>query len=60
MMVALRIDSFWTEEGSEINAERFNFRHLMFHQVMNFNFLYRRCMDFVEKYYNWLTKQQSQ
>ncbi len=57
MKVALKILSFWTEEGSELNSLRFEYKHLMFHQVMDFNFLYRRTMRFVEKYYQWLPSQ---
>lgn len=29
----------------------------MFHEVMDFNFLYRRTMKFVEEYYDWLPTQ---
>jgi hypothetical protein len=57
MEVALKIFSFWAENGSDINGLRSQYKHLMFHEVLNFNNLYRRSIKFVEQYNEWLSQQ---
>ncbi len=58
MKIALKITSFWTENSSDMNGLRFKYKHMMFHQIMDFNFLYRQSMAFVEAYNEWLPTQE--
>ncbi len=51
MKVARKIFSFWDEAISDLNVDRHNYKHLMFHQVMYRNDFYRKTVIFVKKYY---------
>jgi hypothetical protein len=36
-----------------INAQTFNFKHMMFHEIIgNRNYLYRRCVKWIKYYYS--------
>ncbi len=54
MEVARKIDTFWSKEMDWINGKKFEYKHMMFHQVLDFNYFYRRTVSFVENYYKWL------
>jgi|GEM_PF-2695813 len=52
MKVALKIDLFFDKDSLSLNNCSFQYKHMMFHQVMNFNYLYRRTVKFTEEYFN--------
>ena len=57
MRVASKIDTFWDDKSSWINGKKFDYKHMMFHQVMDFNYFYRRTVKFVKEYYQWLSEE---
>lgn len=43
------------DEMYEVNGKSFNFKHLMFHQVLfNRPYVYRKCVDFIKTYNKWI------
>jgi|SRR3989337_3727754 len=57
MKVAHKINTFFSDKSSRLNGKRFDYKHMMFHQIMDFNYFYRKTVEFVEVYNNWLSEQ---
>lgn len=57
MRVASKIDTFWDDKMTWINGKKSDYKHMMFHQVMDFSYFYRRTVKFVKEYYQWLSEE---
>ena len=54
MKVALKINTFWDKECSPINGIKAIYMHMIFKQIMDFNYFYRRTVKFIKEYYKFL------
>lgn len=51
MKVAEKISKTYGEYSDGINERTFNFKHMMFYEIIgNRNYLYRRCVNWVKHY----------
>lgn len=51
MKVSEKISKTYGDYSDGINGRTFNFKHMMFHEIIgNRNFLYRRCVEWLKHY----------
>jgi hypothetical protein len=54
MSVALKIETFYDENYGSMNASKFNYRHMMFHEILDLSIFYRKTVKFVKEYFDFI------
>lgn len=60
MRCAEKIAGFWDNNISSINGKVFDFKHMMFHQIISEReYLWKRCVEFCREYIEWSARREN-